>query len=155
DQFVPAVAVARNGDFTIAWYERDAAGESHVRARRFDREGVPQGDDMHIGATDGVAPRVAYDSRGNLIFVWSGASILGQRFADAGPPLRAAFRVISTTIEDQFAPSLAAAADGRFVVAWSRGLPSPSFAETRARRFAADGASLGGDFSVAAATSGE
>ena len=44
--------------------------------------------------------------------------IFGQRFDSAGIPLSGEFRVNTYTTGNQFAPSLAGAADGSFVVVW-------------------------------------
>src|SRR6185295_19035448 len=70
DQEFPSVAVAPNGDFTVAWtYWDDAASMYHPRARYYDRQGVPLGPEVHLGTVgDGSAPRVAYDGRGNTVF---------------------------------------------------------------------------------------
>ena len=72
---------------------------------------------------------VAADADGDFVVVWesygssgtdtSGFSIQGQRYASGGSPQGAEFQVNSYTTSDQQYPSVAAAADGDFVVVWN------------------------------------
>ena len=83
---VPDVAIDSRGDFIVTWlstrYNVDLP--RGVFARRFDREGTPQGGEFQLdGHTSSKqrAPAVSMDARGRAIVVWqaerdgSGASI--------------------------------------------------------------------------------
>jgi hypothetical protein len=100
---------------------------------------------------------VASDAAGNFVVVWSsdeqdGSSygVFGQRYDDSGQRRGSEFRVNTTTVGSQQRPSVAAAADGDFVVAWEGqdGSSSGIFAQ----RFDAGGARVGTEFRVNSVT---
>jgi hypothetical protein len=69
-------------------------------------------------------PAIASDGDGDFVVVWTGENdgsnggIFGQRFSSAGARVAVEFQINSHTPEHQNRPAVAAAADGRFVVAW-------------------------------------
>ena len=101
---------------------------------------------------------VAFDASGNAWVVWTDESagssnIWLTRYDLAGNPVGLPLNVESNTYQFNSAPSIAAAADGRFVVAWS-GRPQPGAdIQIRARRFSATGAKLGEELRVDAVNS--
>ncbi len=73
----PTIAVNKNGDFLIAWYN-DNLGGLNCYARLFDAEGNPYSDEIMINdilnkgpSSIGREKRVAADGKGNFAVVWS------------------------------------------------------------------------------------
>jgi len=144
----PSVAMDTAGNFACTW-SRD--GDAY--ARRFSRGGIPlMGDDVRVNAdTAGTQmyPRVASDADGNFVVAWEhvidtpySRSIYARQFDAGGTPMTGDdFRVNADTADYHFVPSVAADADGNFVVAWER-IGTGGTSDTRgihARRFASDG----------------
>ncbi len=101
-----------------------------------------------------TATALAHDEAGNFVVVWANAvdgpnQIFGRRFTAAGQPLGQPFAVSEPGQVAVIFPDIAMKADGQFVVTWSQSTSS-TFVDTDvyARRFAADGNPLGGQFLV-------
>ena len=126
-----AVAVDASGGSILAWesYEEDGSGFG-VFAQRVDSNGVAVGSKFRVNtATAGeqAAPSVAVDSSGNYLVVWQSQGqdnadgsfgIYGQWYDSAGQASGSEFRINSTTLGDQKAPSVAIDGSGRAIVAW-------------------------------------
>lgn len=105
---------------------------------------------------DQVRPKVAMDSAGDYVAVWtdysaldgSGKGIFAQRYNAAGTPVGSNFRVNTYTTGNQFQPAVAMDAGGDFVVTWS------SYRQDRqgwgifAQRYGATGITQGREFQV-------
>ncbi|MGE5279084.1 MAG: S-layer homology domain-containing protein [Acidobacteriota bacterium] len=137
NQALPAVAMAQEGNFVVAW-QSDAGpylGED-IFARRFDVFGAPLGGDIAVNTyvTDRQRhPDVATVGAGSFVVVWdslnqepppspgvfSFGGIYGQRFDAAGVAQGAEFHVNTTEAGNQFYPSASRNGSGDFVVAWT------------------------------------
>jgi hypothetical protein len=100
-------------------------------------------------------PKVASDSTGNFLVVWSsfvqdGSSmgVIGQRYASSGAPLGSEFRVNTHTTDAQWFPSVASDGAGTFVVVWESYLQDGSSWGVFGQRYASSGAPLGLEFRV-------
>ena len=64
-QAVPAIAMAANGEFVVAWYE-DRVDIGDVQARRFNVNGTPNGAafNVAVGAGEQSFPNIATDGAG-------------------------------------------------------------------------------------------
>ena len=100
-------------------------------------------------------PSVAADADGDFVVAWSSSGqdgssfgIFARRFSSAGAPLATEFQVNSYTTSFQAFPSVAADADGDFVVAWRSSGQDGSFDGIFARRFSSAGAPLATEFQV-------
>jgi cysteine-rich repeat protein len=161
-QELPAVATAPDGTTLLVFRDRsglasDATHGDAIRARFFDGDGVPQGEDRTV-ETDTTrtqtTPVVAASTEGVFLVVWadnrlvapdlSGYGVRARRFLSDGTPLDAAdFPVNLATTGDQHQPTVAATPDGGFLVAWrdtSRRAPDAASGSIRARRVGIDGA---------------
>lgn len=158
DERNPSVAMDSDGNFAVAWisYQQDGR-ESIVRAQRYSHTGAPVGGEL-IVTPDPVHrrrdPSIAMDSDGDFVVVWdsyqqdgSGLGVYAQRYNAAGARLAGEFRVNTTTDENQWYPSVAADADGDFVVAWHSRVGGASY-DIYAQRFSAAGQVIGGEFRV-------
>jgi len=107
----------------------------------------------HISLDRQSVGDVAFDASGNAWVVWTedGATTYNiwlSRFDIAGNPVGAPINVESNSFAFNTGPSIAAAADGRFVVAWSARPEAGADVQIRARRFSAAGAKLGQEIRV-------
>jgi hypothetical protein len=111
------------------------------------------------------ATSVAAESDGGFVVVWcslgssgtdaSSNSVQGQRFASDGSTVGVQFQVNSYTTNLQCTPTVAADADGDFVVAWeSTGSPGTdtSSNSVQGQRYASNGSAQGAQFQVNAYT---
>ncbi|WP_420431132.1 beta strand repeat-containing protein [Hyphobacterium sp.] len=105
---------------------------------------------------------------GGYVIVWrdnsasggdtTGAAIRAQRYDAAGAAAGGEFLVNTTTIGDQYQPSVAALTGGGFVIAWSDSSATggdTSGIAVRAQRYDAAGAAAGGEFLVNTTTTGD
>ena len=100
------------------------------------------------------SPDVAADGAGSFIAVWEVSNggvlrtdIQARRYDITGQPIGAEFQVNTTSADDQYSPSVAAAPDGRFVVVFEFDTVGGDI-EIRARQFLASGTAVGDDFVV-------
>jgi hypothetical protein len=163
-QRLPAVAVDANGDFVVVWQSLGPDAGYGIFGQRFSVAGARRGSEFQVNTyttSTQRLPAVATDANGNFVVVWqsigqdgAGYGIFARRFDAAGTPLGADFRVNSYTTGEQTAPSIAAGADGRFVVAWESAGQDGSGDGVFAQRFNAAGVAQGGEFRVNSYTSG-
>lgn len=155
-QVRPAVAMGIDGRFVVVWMtDTGRTADADVRARRFDRAGVPLGDEVRVhDATPGdeADPAVAMRADGAFVVVWSGnddrttpADIIGQRFTAAGERTGPRFRVNTTTEHGQWDPRVAVAPTGGFLVTWTDEGATGVDETARAQAFGPDGRARGGE----------
>jgi hypothetical protein len=163
-QTSPAVATDALGDFVVAW-TNGYYGPAEVRARRFDSAGTPLGPDFQVNTyTTGPQrlPSVASDALGNFVIAWqsgsyssgqdgSGGGIFAQQYDSAGLPIGGEFQVNTYTTDNQNSPSVAADADGNFVVAWTSGYYGTTIV---GQHFTAGAVPVGPEFQVNTYTTG-
>ena len=101
---------------------------------------------------------LAVDGQGNLIFAWAHVNgdpdardysdVRGRRFSSTGKPINQEFAVNTTLRGTQFAPSVAADAEGNFVVVWQTQFPGGLLRSIFAQRFSKTGKKVGPEFRV-------
>ena len=155
----PAVAMATNGDFVIAWTGsgQDPDASSGIYAQRFNASGVAQGGEFRINTYTANAQQItsaAMDASGNFVVTWasdgqdgSGYGVYGQRFDASGVAQGAEFRVNTTTANTQLYHDVAMLPDGRLVVAYQSRNADNSY-EVYLQRYAANGTPIGGETHV-------
>ncbi len=134
-QYLPSVASDAQGGFVVVWLSdgsafSDNSGNS-VQGQRYDSNGNPIGGQFQVNSyttNDQEYPTVAVDAAGDFVVVWlsdgsaygdtSNDSIQGQRYDSNGNPIGGQFQVNSYTTNDQEYPTVAADAQGDFVVVW-------------------------------------
>lgn len=133
-QLSPAVAIDSSGRFVVAWASGNPAAPDswEIRARRFDADGQPAGDDFEVSSHDPdeglFGPEVALDSTGSMVVAWTsrgspgddgdGLSVQARLFDASGVPRGDQFQVNSYTTSYQALPSVDADGQGRFLVVW-------------------------------------
>ncbi len=138
----PSVAADADGDFVVVWedyrdYQDPGTAYGYlIEGRRFASDGSPAGDSFQVDDATGYAnesqPSVATDADGDFVVVWRdfsdyqdpgapfGGLIEARRFASDGTPAGGSFQVgnAATGYAREDRPSIAANADGDFVVVW-------------------------------------
>jgi hypothetical protein len=153
------VALQGDGRFVVVWMDMEPPRT--VLARLFDGAGKPLGLEFPVdpGATHWqLSPAVAAGPDGSFVVAWGTydfsayeARIRARRFGGGGAPLGPGFEVSEGTFNWQ--PSVAAAADGNFVVAWIG--EDSSYSGIEARRFDEGGNPSGAEFVVNVWTAGD
>ncbi|HEV8581894.1 MAG TPA: hypothetical protein VGX68_22730 [Thermoanaerobaculia bacterium] len=158
-QFEPAVAVAPDGTFVVAWTSIDYRGDStDINARRFDAAGQPLGPEFRVNvATEDAQDyaQVAVNASGEFVIGWAGWAgegsfddVFVRRFAANGLPLSGEIQV-EDQILSQYAFALGMAGNGAFVVLWSElDLVTDTFYNLFGQRFTANGEPAGRPFLV-------
>ena len=126
-------AMSDAGEFVIVWssFGQDGSGFG-VFGQRFDSAGIPQGSEFQVNTftnNDQNLASVAMDAAGNFVIAWQSegspgtdsysSSIQARRYASDGSAVGDQFQVNTYTSSFQFAPAIAQAAGGEFVVAWT------------------------------------
>ena len=137
-QEFPAVAAQADGDFVVVWQSIGSPGSdtsaASVQGQRYDSAGSAVGSQFQVNTyttSSQAIPSVASEAEGDFVVVWhsggssggdtSSFSIQGQRYDSAGSPVGSQFQVNTYTTSSQAVPSVAAEAEGDFVVAWQSG----------------------------------
>ena len=159
DQFSPSVAALANGGFVVTWESPDGS-TSGIYGQRYDAFGSAVGTEFRVNTTtagDQSTPSAAALVGGGFVVTWesggqdgSGWGVYGQRYDVSGAAVGGELRANTTTAGNQFDNSVAALADGGFVVEWTS---DP--ADINGQRYDASGAAVGGEFRVNSATAGD
>ncbi len=171
-QFTPSVGADFDGGFVVGWFSHHLCGGvecTSIEARRYRRDGTPADPAefrVDTPAGNGVgSPTVGADPAGEFVLAWEitqpitfRESIGARRYRTDGTPVDLFdFEVSSYTTWAQDRPSVSAAANGDFVVAWSSYGSSgddPGFS-VQGRRYRPDGPSVDpGEFQLNAYTTG-
>ena len=164
DQRYASVAIGPSAFSFLVWFSVTGVGDEDVRGRQFTTDGQPVDDDFLVNTTTPghqTLADVTSAGDGGFIVAWDGGGdqdgdgtgIIAQRFDVDGVPLAGEFIVNSQTDGPQSYPSVAAGADGAFLVAWET-VRDDGDIDIVARRFDSLGASLGNDFPVNMHTDG-
>ncbi|HEY2291585.1 MAG TPA: hypothetical protein VGM86_12875 [Thermoanaerobaculia bacterium] len=134
----------------------------NINARILAPDGSPAGPFFQVSRKSELvvpgARSLAVDDQGNLNFVWAHAKgdpdardysdIRGRRFSSTGKPIGQEFTVNTTLRGTQYAPSVAADAEGNFVVVWQNRFPGGLLRSIFAQRFSKTGQKVGPEFRV-------
>jgi hypothetical protein len=176
-QNFPAVSADAAGRFIVTWASYQQGKSYDVRVRRFTSLGTPLSGELQVNTYQTSiqghsSVDVAADAAGNFVVVWDsygqdgyGLGIFGRQFSSLGLPVGTEFQINSYTLGDQGqfggrnGVTVARAAAGNFVVAWSSG--NSSYSQDGdgfgvfAQRFSTSGAPVGTEFQVNAHTLGD
>ncbi|MBI3448163.1 MAG: hypothetical protein HY049_04495 [Acidobacteria bacterium] len=147
------------GNFVVAWQSEGQDGSGYgIFGRRFGASGTAAGGEFQINTytpNDQYAPKIAMNPFGEFVVVWysyrqdgSGYGVFGQRFTSAGSAQGSEFRINTSTLGDQFDPSVAIGDSGEFVVAWTSYAQDGSADGVFGQRFDSAGVPQGTEFQV-------
>ncbi len=161
----PALAMAADGSFAVAWSGAGEDDASGVFLRLFDAAGTPQGAQQRINTTTlnhQQDPALAFDAAGNLVAAWSSRQqdgsdwgVYGQRFSATGEAVGDEFAWNATTQDSQQAAALAADPTGGIVAAWQSREQDGDGWGIVARQLAADGTTLTDEIVLNSTTVGQ
>ncbi|MGB5550454.1 MAG: hypothetical protein WBO74_08170, partial [Thermoanaerobaculia bacterium] len=111
----PAATFAPTGEFVIVWNSRLSSPTSYeVRGRRFDANGLAQGDEFEVNTYTDGAQRVGSIAQGSFVVVYESygpdgdsGGIFGQRFSASGDRLGGEFQINTYTTLTQRDPVIA------------------------------------------------
>jgi hypothetical protein len=159
----PAVAMAADGDFVVAWQTlgQDGSGDG-IYAQRYDMTGASEGSEFRVNtytSSDQSSPAVAMDADGDFVVTWQSYyqdeslySVYAQRYAASGGALGSEFKVNTYTTSSQRYSAVAMDADGDFVVTWQSRGQDGNATSVYAQRYDMTGVAQGSEFRVNAQT---
>ena len=131
DQNQPSVAMRSDGGFVVVWDgngqpsgQEDSQG---IFMQHYDSTGNAQGGETIVNSNNRVESHaaIAMNATDEFVIVWESTDEIGsdfdiylQRFDSSGTAQGSEIRANTTTSQDQFAPDVAMASDGSFVVTW-------------------------------------
>ena len=147
-QQAPAVVMADDGSFVIAWSGVGEGDHSGVFMRRFDENGEALGDEMLVNtitADRQQSPSLAFNTDGELIVAWQSLhqdgedwGVYAQRYNLMGVAEGDETQLSNTTDGSQTAPKLATDPTGGIVAAWQSRNSSGDGWDVIARHFEND-----------------
>jgi Ca2+-binding RTX toxin-like protein/subtilisin-like proprotein convertase family protein len=155
----PSVSALVDGGFVVTWMDNSKDGSGWgVYGQRFGVDGSASGGEFRVNTTTNnsqMYPSVSTLADGGFVVTWmddskdgSGWGVYGQRFGADGTATGGEFRVNTTTNNSQYQPTVAALADGGFVITWMDDSKDGSGWGVYGQRFGADGTATGGEFRV-------
>lgn len=157
------VAVNVDGNFVVVWTASTPEG-TRVFGQRYNYNGTKRGPEFNAATSrtgSHISPSVAMNpGTGEFVVVWevrdtdgSGLGVYGQRFGFATGRQGGEFEIFVPAVINRpsqlqsFAPQVARAGDGRFVVIWRNpvpeGEPDGGILEIRGQRYDNNGTALG------------
>ena len=125
DQDVPAIAVAPDASFVIAWEDKRNE-QSNIYAQLFDANGAKSGNNFKVNDVPGgyspLSPDIDIFNDGNFVIAWAASdSILAQLYDSYGSKFGNNFKVGG--VEDPYMesvkePSVGCLMDGSFITVW-------------------------------------
>jgi hypothetical protein len=156
-QALPAVAMAPDGRFVVAWVNNSGKGWD-IFARVYTRDARPLGSAFPVNTNTfsgtQLNPSVGMAADGRFVVAWSGTDsestfgVFARRYAADGNALAEEFLVSPGATPEARKLSVAVEPDGDFVVAWETMRGGEAGYDVHARRYAADGVSRGDAFPV-------
>lgn len=156
-----ALAAAPDGRSVAVWTHQYSSSDTDIYAQRYNSAGQKIGSEIRVATSirNEYQPDVSMDAYGDFVVTWvadvstSDSDIRAQRFSSNGSP-RGSQITVTAQSKKEYAPSIATAGNGDFVVAWTVDY-SFTDQDVHARMFRDNGTAIGNAFSVAASSQGE
>jgi len=161
-QYYSEISTDESGNFTITWEDHRLGFNGDIFAQSYLNDGTTIDVNFKVNDDEGSenqeSPSIAKDSSNNFIISWTDyrsdygynyGDIYAQRFSIDGTALGNNFKVNDDTIGNilQYASSIAADADGNFIITWTD-FRSGYCSDVYAQRYSSDGTALGSNFIV-------
>ena len=164
-QDYPSVTGLADGGYVVSWMslQQDGSGWG-IYAQRYGANGAALGGELRVNSTtasDQQNPMIAALADGGYVVSWmsfdqdGSGGIYAQRYAVGGAVVGGEVRVSSAVASNQQSPTIAALADGGYVVSWMSHQQDGSGWGIYAQRYDADGAPLGGEVEVNSTTASD
>jgi|GEM_PF-1111909 len=171
DQHVTVVAGLQgpnDGGYVVVWRSYTQDGDTYgIYGQRFDAKGAAVGAEFQVNSYtpgDQSEPAVTSLTGGGFVTVWrstsqdgSGYGIYAQVYGADGAPVGGELLVNSSTTSHQYEPAVVGLSDGTFVVSYRSDYTNAAATylyDVLAQRFDANGAKLGGEFTINTTTTG-
>ncbi|MGB5339073.1 MAG: hypothetical protein WBO06_08270, partial [Gammaproteobacteria bacterium] len=159
NQTSPAIAMADDGRFVVAWQSKNQDGNGEgVYGQLYAADGSVVGDEFLVNTLTNdnqTAPAVAMNASGDFVIAWQssnqdggGEGIYGQRFDATGTAVDGEFRINDTTPNNQTAPAVALRDDGSFVAVWQSANQDTDGSGIYGQAYDAAGVKVGTEFLV-------
>ncbi len=152
----PTVSSLPGGGFVMTWHTVFADDDFDVKARFFNADGTPLGDEILISEISGgiqFNPVVTTLVDGHTVMAWesnnsgAGFEIKARVFNSDGTVASSEFLVNAASTANHKFPAISSLADGRMAITWEKRVGSVDGSIT-ARIFNADGTAAGDEFTV-------
>ncbi len=158
-QAFPNITGLADGGFVVTWQSNGQDGSYNgIYGQRYDADGSPSGAEFQVNTYTNESqsnPSVTGLTDGGFVVTWisnaqdgSNLGIYGQLYRADGNRSGSEFQVNTYTNEAQTYPSVAALADGGFVVTWQSNGQDGSYNGIYGQRYDADGSPSGAEFQV-------
>lgn len=149
----PRVEMRSDGGFVVAWGVLDDSDSLHVRARVFDLAGLATSPEVVVADDLGdidVIPSVAIVPGGEFVVVWDDhlREVHARGFNADGSDRFGRIDIAAHSAGRANFADVAIMPDGGFMVTWTDDRNANGLGQIRARRFAANGSSIGRAFTV-------
>ncbi len=163
EQLAPSISMAADGRFVVAWQSQDQDGSGYgVYAQRYGSGGTPLGSEFQVNtSTHGTqnVVTVAMADDGSFVIAYSDDPAdydIKARLFDAGGVASADdFQVNTYGTGNQSMSKVAMTPTGEFVIVWHSELQDGDGWGVFGQRFAAGGATVGGEFQVSSTSAGD
>ncbi len=152
------ISALDDGGFIVSWTSFENGLNPDIHAQRYDMNGKAVGAEFRVNAytADGQNdPSIAALADGGFVVSWysymgavPGTDIHAQRYDANGQAVGAEFQVNTTTASYQHNPTIAALADGGFVVCWDSTEAGGGGVDIYAQRYDGNGKAVGAEFRV-------
>jgi hypothetical protein len=150
----PAVASGPDGNFAIAWEDKQGA-HTEIYAQRFDRNGTRLGGEIQVTSGSGGdqwSPDIAFNSAGDLIIAWTddnidSGDVVAQRYGSGGSKVGGKISVaVSNGIKDAL-PDIAVDSHDSFIITYHRSNTTTGW-DVYAKKFGSSGMQVGPEITV-------
>ncbi|MCP4339447.1 MAG: hypothetical protein GY799_11300, partial [Desulfobulbaceae bacterium] len=154
------VATLDNGNVIATWADNSGldGADWGIFAQMFDPDGFKIGNEFQVNTytiDSQMTPDIASIANGGFTIAWTSTGqdgddngVYAQRFDAYGNKTGNEFRVNTHTTNAQGTPSVAAFAEGGFVITWQSDLQDSDDSGVYAQRYDADGNAIGNEFRV-------
>jgi hypothetical protein len=161
-QYNPAISNLSNGGFVVTWMDTSIVGRYTIIGKIFDSSGLEIGGEFvvpnnttHYSGPSVITPLL----NGNFVVGWQDQittgildhNIMVQIFSANGTKIGSNIIVNTSTLGEQFEPTITTLNNGNFVVSWydfSGTLGDSSSGSVKAQIFSPNGSRVGGEFLV-------
>ena len=145
-----------DGGFVISWSSRGQYQNFDIFAQQYDASSTPVNSEFRVNTVanlDQTVSSIATLSDGGYVITWRShdndqSGIYAQRYQSDGTALGDQFLVNKFPGESFYQPSIAALADGGFIIVYEAYEQDGSYADIYGQRFAANGTAVGDEFLV-------
>jgi len=150
----PAIAAGPDGNFAIAWEDKQGA-HTEIYAQRFDRNGTRLGGEIQVTSGSGGdqwSPDIAFNFAGDLIIAWTddnidSGDVVAQRYGSGGSKVGGKISVaVSNGIKDVL-PVIAVDSHDSFIITYLRSNTTTGW-NVFAKKFGPSGMQVGPEITV-------